>query len=99
MLFIMHIRFNIIDIIIKNLALLFLLNTRDNKLTNMRKSKSINNGDMLNALSTVIIRKNKPFIKFDKIKNTSNKKSSFITFTRVLNCFFCFINITKLSIT
>ena len=38
---------------------------------NIKQSKSINNGDMLNALSTVIIRKNKPFIKFDKIKNTT----------------------------
>ena len=91
-------RLRITDMIIKNLLRFFLFNSSDNKQINIRNSKSINKGDILKPLLTVMIRKNRPLIKLDSIKNISNKKSSFITFIGFLNCFFDFINITKSSI-
>ena len=85
------------DIDIKNFPLFFLLNKRESKHIIIKNNKSIKNGEILNGLDTVIVRKIKPFIKLEAIKNTSNKWSSLmilnISFNFLFN-FFIFIDIT-----
>ena len=87
------------DIVIRNFPLFFLLNKMDNKDIIIKKNKSISSGEMERPLPTVTMRRSKPFIKFDIIKNNSSKKFSFITITSSLNFLFVFIHITTLIIT
>ena len=69
----MHIRLKINDMIIKKIYLFLFVNMNDRRETIIKYNKSINNGEILRLLETVIILNINPFNKLDIIKNISNK--------------------------